>query len=179
MVVSSAAVSLVRAKAVGHMAPLSRFAWSLKPRVAYLDLNLAALWKKQTTLPSFAYAGIPYQVRGERAGAVDLTIAWRRSAMARSAPFISAIFSSTSRSPVSPFFSSAAYSFTAARSSAVNRLRAVFVPAISAQLLDADQVACGIAEGAVAHPVRLRGRLLDDLGVAGLKPLECAVEVGG
>src|SRR5262249_44821335 len=75
---SSAAVSSVRAKAVGQMAPLSRFAWSLKPRVAYLDLNLAALWKKHTTLPSFAYAGIPYQVRGERAGAVDLTIAWRR-----------------------------------------------------------------------------------------------------
>jgi hypothetical protein len=49
----------------------------------------------------------------------------------------------------------------------------------SAQLLDADQVARGIAEGAVADPVRLVGRLLDDLGVAGLQPLEGAVEVLG
>src|ERR687895_569355 len=48
----------------------------------------------------------------------------------------------------------------------------------STQLLDADQVARGIAEGAVANPVRLLGRLLDDLG-AGLQPLEGAVEVGG
>ena len=36
------------------MAPSSRFASSLKPNVAYLDLNLSALWKKQTTLPSLA-----------------------------------------------------------------------------------------------------------------------------
>src|SRR5260370_17893645 len=49
----------------------------------------------------------------------------------------------------------------------------------SAQLLDADQVARGIAEGAVANPVRLLGRLLDDLGAAGLHLLEGAVEVGG
>ena len=34
------------------MAPLSRFAASLKPNVAYRYLNLSALWKKQTTLPS-------------------------------------------------------------------------------------------------------------------------------
>jgi hypothetical protein len=33
-------------------------------------LNFCALWKKQTTLPSSAYAGIPYQVLGERAGVV-------------------------------------------------------------------------------------------------------------
>jgi len=39
-------------------------------------------------------------------------------------------------------------------------------PGGSAQLLDADQVACGIAEGAVANPVRLLDRLLNDLGVA-------------
>ena len=38
----------------------------------------------------------------------------------------------------------------------------------SAQLVDADQVARGIAEGAVANPVRLLGRLLDDFGAAGL-----------
>jgi hypothetical protein len=55
------------------MAPSSRFASSLKPNVAYLDLNFCALWKKQTTLPSLAYAGIPYQGFGERAGALALT----------------------------------------------------------------------------------------------------------
>src|SRR3954447_884680 len=53
------------------------------------------------------------------------------------------------------------------------------VAATSAQLLDADEVAGGIAEGAVADAVGLLGRLLDDLGVAGLQPLERAVEVGG
>ena len=51
---SAAAVSSVRAKAVGHMAPSSRFALSLKPSVAYLVLNFCALWKKHTTLPSLA-----------------------------------------------------------------------------------------------------------------------------
>src|SRR4051794_12707881 len=73
---SSAALSPLSAKAVGHMAPSSRFALSLKPRVAYLDLNFCALWKKQTTLPSLAYAGIPYQVLGARSGALVLTMAW-------------------------------------------------------------------------------------------------------
>src|SRR5882757_8524835 len=67
---SSAAVNSVRAKAVGHMVPLSRFALSLKPSVAYLVLNFCPLWKKQTTLPSLAYAGIPYQSLGERTGAL-------------------------------------------------------------------------------------------------------------
>src|SRR3954453_574871 len=57
--------------------------------------------------------------------------------------------------------------------------RASVVVATSAQLLDADQGARGIAEGAVADPVRLVGRLLDDVGVAGLQPLEGAVEVSG
>src|SRR4029077_20643419 len=65
---SSAAVNSFSAKAVGHMAPSSRFASCMKPNVAYLVLNFAALWKKQTTLPSLAYAGIPYQSLGERAG---------------------------------------------------------------------------------------------------------------
>ena len=37
----------------------------------------------------------------------------------------------------------------------------------------------GIAEGAVANAPRLVGRLLDDLGAAGLQLLEGAVEVGG
>jgi hypothetical protein len=41
---------------------------SLKPNVAYLVLNFCPLWKKQTTLPSLAYASIPYQVLGKRAG---------------------------------------------------------------------------------------------------------------
>jgi hypothetical protein len=42
-------------------------------------LNFCALWKKQTTLPSLAYAGIPYQSLGARAGALALMIAWSRS----------------------------------------------------------------------------------------------------
>src|SRR4051812_3789774 len=75
IVASSAGVNSSSAKATGHRAPSSRFAVSLKPKVAYLVLNFCALWKKQTTLPSFAYAGIPYQVFGERFGAFALTIA--------------------------------------------------------------------------------------------------------
>src|SRR3990172_515357 len=126
---SSAAVNFFNAKEVGHMAPSSSFAVSLKANVAYLVLNFAALWKKQTTLSSLAYAGIPYQVFGARAGALALTIAWIRSAKARSDSRISAIFASTSLSPaaLSPFarssaLSSLARSFIAAFSSAVNPL---------------------------------------------------------
>ena len=51
---SSAAVNSFSANEVGHIAPSSRFASSLKPNVAYLDLNFSAGWKKQTTLPSLA-----------------------------------------------------------------------------------------------------------------------------
>src|SRR5262245_32659734 len=36
------------------MVPSSSFASSLKPNVAYRDLNLAALWKKQMILPALA-----------------------------------------------------------------------------------------------------------------------------
>src|SRR3984893_17342756 len=96
---SSAAVSSFSAKAVAHMWPSSRFALSLKPNVAYLVLNFCALWKKPTTSPSLAYAGIPYQVFGERAGALALMMAWSRSAMARSGSGMSAIFASRSLSP--------------------------------------------------------------------------------
>jgi hypothetical protein len=46
-------------------------------------------------------------------------------------------------------------------------------------LLDADQVARRVAERAVANPVGLIGRLLDDLRVPGLQPLEGGVEIGG
>src|SRR6266508_1910887 len=56
---------------------------------------------------------------------------------------------------------------------------AVVWAAISAHLLDPDLVAGRIAESAVAGAVRLLGRLLDDLCVAGLDALEGAVEVGG
>src|SRR3989304_1265741 len=118
---SSAVVNSVSAKAVGHMAPSSRFAVSLKPNVAYLALNFDALWKKQTTLPSLlAYAGIPYQVFGERAGALAVMMAWSRLAMARSGSFISAILASKALSPaaLSPAaFSSCAGYFDAARAS--------------------------------------------------------------
>src|SRR3989344_530753 len=93
---SSAAVNLFRAKEVGHILPSSRFARSLNPNVAYLDLNFCALWKKQIILPSsLEYAGIPYQVFGERVGAFALMIAWSLTAIARSFPCISAILAST------------------------------------------------------------------------------------
>ena len=132
------AVNSVSAKAVGHMSPSSRFAWSLKPSVAYLDLNFCALWKKQTTLPSLAYAGIPYQVLGARAGALAVTMAWSRSAIARSGSGISAIFASTSLSPScrarAAAFGSRARSRIAARSSAVNPFFAGFLSAMAAHL---------------------------------------------
>src|ERR1700682_745836 len=67
---SAAAVNSVRANLVGHMVPASRFALSLKPSVEYRALNFPAFLKKQTTMPSLAYAGIPYQVFGASAGAV-------------------------------------------------------------------------------------------------------------
>src|SRR5438309_3903734 len=123
---SSVAVNSFSAKATGHMAPSSRFALSLKPNVAYLVLNFCALWKKQTTLPSLAYAGIPYQSLGERAGALALTIAWTRLAMARSESAISAIFASTalaSSSLLATAFRSLTSSFIAARSSSVSTER--------------------------------------------------------
>src|SRR5512134_2322928 len=179
---SSAAVNFVSAKEVGHMAPSSRLAVSLKPNVAYLELNFSAGVKKQTTFPSLAYAGIPYQVFGDSSGALAVTIAWSRSAMARSDPCISAIFVSTSRSPAArsaprraSAFSSLARSFIAARSSPVNPLDvsraagelvadlcvpffAGFLSAMAKyllrtgqRLLDTDQVARGVAEGAVAN----------------------------
>jgi hypothetical protein len=66
----------VSANATGHIFPLSRFAVSLKPSIAYRSLNFAASRKKTTTLPSlFAYAGIPYHVLGVRSGALSLTMA--------------------------------------------------------------------------------------------------------
>src|SRR5437867_367673 len=126
---SSVGVNSFRAKTTGHRAPSSRFAASLKPNVAYLVLNFCAGWKKQTTSPSLAYAGIPYQVLGEMAGALALMIAWSRLAMARSGSRISAIFARTALSPSAlsargprpaDAFRSWRYSFIAARSSSVN-----------------------------------------------------------
>jgi hypothetical protein len=58
---SSATTSSLSAKQIGQIAPSSRFAESLKPNVMYLSLKRCALRKKQTTLPSLAYAGIPYR----------------------------------------------------------------------------------------------------------------------
>ena len=49
----------------------------------------------------------------------------------------------------------------------------------SAELLDPDHVACGVPDGEVSHAVVLLDRLLDDVGIAGLQPLEGAVEVLG
>src|SRR5690348_13011334 len=114
------------------MSPSSRLALSLKPSVAYLVLNFRAGWKKQTTLPSLAYAGCPYQVRGARAGAAALTMAWIRSAMTRSGSDISAIFASRSLSPSASLareprlpFTSLARSRIAARSASVKPLEAL------------------------------------------------------
>src|ERR1051326_1170547 len=134
---SSVAVKSFSANAVGHMLPSSRFAVSLKPNVAYLALNFWASWKKQTTLPSFAYAGIPYHVFGERAGALVLMIAWSRLAIERSGSFIEAIAASASLSP-SAFslfprasaFNSRARAFIAARSSSVNPAAFLFIVAV-------------------------------------------------
>src|SRR5213592_929373 len=113
------------------MAPSSRFAASSKPIVAYLELNFSALLKKQTTLPALAYAGIPYQVFGQRVGAVASMIAWSRLAMARSGSLMASIAASRSRSPSALFllarssaFNSRARAFIAARSSSVNPLDA-------------------------------------------------------
>src|SRR5205085_1646786 len=134
---SSSAVSFVSAKAIGHIAPSSRFAESLKPNIAYLSLNFCRSRKKQTTLPSLAYAGIPYHVFGQRAGAVASMIAWSRVAIARSGSFIAAIAASTWRSPSALFLparssaiSSRARAFIAARSSSVNRLAFLLVAVV-------------------------------------------------
>src|SRR5438445_12099086 len=131
ILVSSAAVNPFSAKTVGHMLSSSRFALSLKPSVAYLVLNFCAGWKKQTTLSSLAYAGIPYQSLGERAGALSLMIAWSRLAMVRSGSGISAIFASTTLSP-SPLsaLSSRMRSFIAPCSSSVNPLNFFLVAVV-------------------------------------------------
>jgi len=85
--------------------------------------------EKADNLAVLAYAGIPYQVLGERAGALALMSAWSRSAMERSGSGISAIFVRTSLSPSAvsargprrgAAFSSWARSFIAARSSSEN-----------------------------------------------------------
>jgi hypothetical protein len=56
---STAAVSFVTAKETGHISPSSRLASGWNSKVAYLTLNFEAGLKKQITLPSLAYAGIP------------------------------------------------------------------------------------------------------------------------
>src|SRR5438552_10812114 len=120
---SSAAVNSFSAKALGHMLPSSRFALSLKPKFAYLVLNFAPDWKKQTTLSSLAYACIPYQSLGARPAALSLMIVCSRLAMARSGSRISAIFASTALSPSPlPAFISWTRFLIAPRSSSVNAL---------------------------------------------------------
>src|SRR3989475_1568512 len=110
------------------MAPSSRFALSLKPNVAYLVLNFWAVWKKQTTLSSLEYAGIPYQSLGESAGALSLVIVWSRLAMVRSGSRISAIFASTAPSPSAlSVLSSWMRFFIAPCSSSVNPLNFLLI----------------------------------------------------
>src|SRR5919199_3170538 len=91
---------------------------------------------------------MPYQVFGERAGAVALMMAWSRSAFARSGPSISAIFASTALSPFAlpargprraSALSSWARSRIAARSSSVNPFDARFLSAIPKHLRSLEQ----------------------------------------
>src|SRR5262249_55057521 len=63
------------------------------------SLNFCVSRKKQTTLPSLAYAGIPYQSFGESSGALARMIAWSRSPVTRSGSGIAAIFARTALSP--------------------------------------------------------------------------------
>jgi len=49
---------------LADLASVHRSAAAVRSRWDALDLLVNALWKKRTTLPSLAYAGIPYQVRG-------------------------------------------------------------------------------------------------------------------
>src|SRR5690349_4562653 len=63
--------------------------------------------------------------------------------------------------------------------SAVGSVSVLVAMAGSARLLDPDEVAGRVAEGAVAQPVGLIGGLLDDLGAARLDPGERLVEVRG
>ena len=64
-------------------------------------VELSAYWKKQTILPSLAYAGKPYQVFGMRLGALAFMISCSRFAMERSGSFNAAIAASTAFSPSS------------------------------------------------------------------------------
>ena len=115
------------------MAPSSSIAESLKPSVEYRVLNLVDSWKKQMTLPSLAYAGLPYQSSGSKLRAPTVIAAWTRSAMARSESAIPAIFSSTafsSSARVPAALSSRARSLIAARSSGENPLLVDFFASV-------------------------------------------------
>jgi hypothetical protein len=97
-------------------------------RVPRLEL-LPAL-EEADDLAVVGIPGIPYQVFGERAGALAFTTAWILLAMARSGSCISAIFASTSASPsASPERClSRTSSLIAAFSSSVNTERFAAVP---------------------------------------------------
>src|SRR5262249_33313207 len=119
-----------------------------------LVLNFWAGWKKQTICPALAWGGIPYQVLGDRAGALALMRACSRSARARSGSLISAIFASTSFSPSAlaargprraAVFSSWPCSFIAACSSSVNpldTLPVVLLAGFCVSLLDFSFLGC-------------------------------------
>jgi hypothetical protein len=71
---SSAAVNSIRAKAVGHMAPSSRFASSLKPNVAYLVFELLRALEEADDLAVLGIRGHPVpesRLEGWRAGFDD------------------------------------------------------------------------------------------------------------
>src|SRR5262249_7007923 len=92
----------------------------------YRDLNFPAFLKKQTTLPSLAYAGIPYHVFGVSPGAAAVTSSSTRFPRARSCGDIAASELRTAVSPSSFSFSSFACARIAAFSSAVTPFFSAF-----------------------------------------------------
>src|ERR1700709_864488 len=73
------------------------------------------------------------------------------------------------------------WSISRAGDSAAPSAVLLFLAAMSRPLalVDANQGARGIPDRAIANTVRLFGRLLNHLDVAGLQPLEGRVEIGG
>ena len=98
----------------------SRFAASLKPNVAYLSLNFSALRKKQTTCRPW-HKRIPYQVLGDRPGALSVMTAWSRPPW-RDPALPSRRSSRARRFPHPPYRPPSASLLIAARSSSVNPL---------------------------------------------------------
>ena len=124
---SSAAVSSVRAKDVGHMVPSSRVAPSLNPSVEYRDLNFAAAWKKDDR-PCRPWRTPASRSRSSASGPAPAPSRWRGSVRRWRGPRPASRRSSPARRSRRPrsaprlaaFFCSLACSTIAARSSSVH-----------------------------------------------------------